>query len=132
AWNHPRMRQTVVVAAFVAALTGIPSAGPIGVRLAGAAAGKAEPDAVKIRALLQRVEQVAQRSDTAAFLDLLSSSDDPQGATEFASSEFRSGAARVVIQERDRQDLPGTLPGNGYSLTADAFMEFGGRARVAT
>src|SRR5262245_39907634 len=114
------MKQIVVVAAFVAALTCLGSAGPVGVRpaLAGAA-GQADADDVKIRALLQRMEQIARRSDPAAFLDLLTSSADIKGATDFATSEFRAGAARAVIQERDRQNLPGTLPGNGYTLTVD-------------
>jgi hypothetical protein len=127
------MKQTVVVAAFVAALTCIPGAGPIGLRpaLAGAA-GQADPDDVKIRTLLQRVEQIARRSDRAAFLQLLAGSADTKAATDFANSEFRAPAARAVIQERDRQNLPGTLPGNGYTLTVDVFMEYGDRARVAT
>jgi Peptidase family M1 domain len=127
------MKQIAVVAAFAAALTCLGSAGPLGRRpAAAAAAGQNDPDDVKIRALLQRLEQIARRSDTAAFLDLLTGSADSKGANDFASSEFRAGAARVVIQERDRQNLPGTLPGNGYTLTLDAFMEYGDRARVAT
>jgi len=128
------MRNTVVVAAFVAALTCVGSAGPIGLRpvVAGTAAGQADSDDVKIRALLQRLEQITRRSDVAAFLDLLISSADQKGATNFAGLEFRPGASRVVIQERDRQNLPGTLPGNGYSLTVDAFMEYGDRARIST
>jgi hypothetical protein len=128
------MSKTVVVAAFVAALTCLGSAGPIGLRavVAGAAAAQADPSDVKIRGLLQRLEQIARRSDAAAFLDLLAGSADQKSAADFAGSEFRRGASRVVIQERDRQNLPGTLPGNGYSLTVDAFMEYGDRARIAT
>jgi hypothetical protein len=128
------MSKTVVVAAFVAALTCLGSAGPIGLRavVAGTAGAQADPSDVKIRGLLQRLEQIARRSDAAAFLDLLAGSADQKGAADFAGSEFRRGATRVVIQERDRQNLPGTLPGNGYSLTVDAFMEYGDRARIAT
>ena len=126
------MSTKVAAAAFVAALTCLGSAGPFGVRPAIAAAVQADPDEVKIRALLQRVEQVAQRADTTAFLDLLAGSADQKSASDFVRTEFRPGAARVVIQERDRQSLPGTLPGNGYALTVDAFMEYGDRARVAT
>jgi len=128
------MIKTAVVAAFVAALTCLQSAGPLGLRpaLARAAAAQNDADDVKIRALLQRVEQIVRRADTAAFLDLLTASADQNGASNFAASEFRPGATRVVIQERDRQDLIGTLPGNGYTLTVDAFVEFGDRARIAT
>src|SRR5262245_39826026 len=126
------MKQTVVAAAFAAALSCLGSAGPLGVSSAVAAAAQADQDDVKIRALLQRLEQIARRSDVSAYLDQLAGSADTKGATDFASSEFRPGAGRVVIQERDRQNLQGTLPGNGYSLTVDAFMEYGDRARVAT
>jgi hypothetical protein len=128
------MSKKVVVAAFVAVLTCLGSAGPIGVRaaVAAAAAGQADPDDVKIRALLQRLEQITRRTDGPAFLDLLTGSADQKAASDFTLTEFRSGAARVVIQERDRQSLQGTLPGNGYTLTVDAFMEYGDRARVAT
>ena len=67
------MIKRAVVAAFVAALTCLQSAGPLGVRPAFARAAAAQNDAddVKIRALLQRVEQIVRRADTAAFLDLL-------------------------------------------------------------
>jgi hypothetical protein len=128
------MNKKVVAAAFVAALTCLGSAGPLGVRgaVAGSAAGQADPDEVKIRSVLQRLEQITRRSDTTGFLDLLAGSADQKSAADFARSEFRPGAARVVVQERDRQNLPGTLPGNGYALTVDAFMEYGDRARVAT
>jgi hypothetical protein len=127
------MSKRSVAAAFVAALVCVGSGVRLGVRpLAAAAAVQADPDDVKIRALLQRVEQIARRSDTTAFLGLLAGSADQKGATDFAASEFRPGAARVVIQERDRQNLLGTLPGNGYTLMVDAFMEYGDRARVAT
>jgi hypothetical protein len=127
------MNKRAAVAAFVAALTCLGSAGPLGLRpaLAGPAA-QASIDDVKIRALLQRLEQVVRRSDTAAYFDLLSGSADQKGAADFASSEFRPGSTRVVIQERDRQNLQGTLRGNGYALTVDAFMEYGDRARIAT
>jgi len=126
------MKQTVVIAAFAAALSCLGSAGPLGVPAATAAAAQADQDDLKIRALLQRIEQIARRSDITAYLDQLAGSADTKGASDFASSEFRPGAGRVVIQERDRQNLQGTLPGNGYSLTVDAFMEYGDRARIAT
>jgi peptidase M1-like protein len=127
------MIQKAVVAAFVAALTCLGSAGPLGLRPAvAAAAAQANADDVKIRALLQRLEQIVKRADTPAFLDLLTGSADQKGAGDFAASEFAPGATRVVIQERDRQNLLGTLPGNGYALTVDAFVEYGDRARIAT
>ena len=77
-------------------------------RLPLAAAGRsasADGDDVRIRALLQRLEQVALRGDAAAYLALLAGTADRNGADATSlADEFRPGATRVVIQERDRQD----------------------------
>jgi hypothetical protein len=100
--------------------------------LPASASAQTDADDVPIRALLQRVESALQRNDVAGYTALLSASADPKSAAEFAEDEFRAGTTRAVLQERDRQRLKGTLPGNGYSLTVDAFTEFGERARVAT
>lgn len=100
--------------------------------LPAGASAQADADDVPIRALLQRIESLLQRNDTAGYSALVSQAADPKGTAEFVEEEFRAGMTRAVLQERDRQRLKGTLPGNGYSLTVDAFSEFGDRARVAT
>jgi len=82
--------------------------------------------------LLRQLEHVVQGGDAAAYLTLLTDSADRTRARNFSGSELAPGATRVVIQERDRQPLPGTLPDNGYSLLVDAFVEYGARARIAT
>jgi hypothetical protein len=92
----------------------------------------ADPDEAKIRALLQQIERGAQEADAAGFLALRAGTADESLLEKFAREQFRPGSSRVVIQERDRAPLPGTLPGNGYALTVDAFMESGDRARIAT
>ncbi len=129
------MSKTVAVAAFVAALTCLGSAGPLGLRaaVAAAAAAQADPDDVKIRALLQRLEQIARRSDAAAYLALLAGSADREGRRRISPLEFRPRRRRASsFRSAIASPSPGTLPGNGYSLTVDAFMEYGDRARVAT
>ena len=50
----------------------------------------------------------------------------------FARAEIVPGATRVSVKERDREPLRGTLPGNGYRLSVDVFVEFGARARNTT
>src|SRR6185295_10486510 len=85
-----------------------------------------------VAALLRRFEQVVQAGDAAAYLTLLTDSADRNRARDFGGTELMPGATRAVIQERDRQPLPGTLPDNGYSLLVDAFVEYGQRARIAT
>jgi hypothetical protein len=125
-----RSRSAATLLAMTLCAVGL---GLTGARPARAAlAGQADRDDVPIRALLQRVEQAAQRVDAAAYLALLGDSADRTGATEFTTAEFRRGITRVVIEERDRRNLAGALQGRGYTLTVDAFFEYGDRARVAT
>lgn len=121
------------LAAIVAALVSGGGSGTARLRGEPAPApAQAASDNARIVSLLKTIEGVAQRADVPGYLALLSASADRDTAVAFAESEFRPGTARVVIQERDRQDLAGTLPGNGYTLTVDAFMEYGDRGRAAT
>src|SRR5205814_9481556 len=85
-----------------------------------------------IRAFLLRLERVFQLGDGAAYHALLTESADPGRADGFIDAEMFPGMTHVVIQERDRGPLAGTVPGNGYSLVVDAFEEYGDRARVST
>ena len=92
----------------------------------------APPTDVRVRELLQQLEQAMQSGQTTRYLSLLSESADRTAARDFADSEIAPGVTRVVIQERDREPLLGTLPGNGYRLLVDAFIESRARARVVT
>src|SRR5439155_8125029 len=62
----------------------------------------------------------------------LAASADRNRARDFIGSELLSGSNRAVVQERDREPLAGTSPGNGFRLMVDVLAEFGSRARVAT
>src|SRR5437763_293900 len=84
-----------------------------------------------VRELLQQIEQIVQAGSAERFLALVADSDRAR-AQAFASVEIAPGVTRVVIQERDRAPLQGTLPGGGYELMVDVFTELGDRARVAT
>jgi hypothetical protein len=85
-----------------------------------------------VAVFLRRIEAVVQRADTPAFLGLLSRFADRARAVDFAGTELLPGPTHVVVQERDRQSLPGTLPGEGHRLMVDVFSDFGSRARIAT
>jgi hypothetical protein len=100
--------------------------------LASSAAPLQNPQGDGIRPFVLRLERVVRQSDAAAYHALLTESADRVRADGFIDTELIPGATRVVIQERDRSPLPGTLPGDGYTLIVDAFEEYGDRARVST
>jgi hypothetical protein len=90
------------------------------------------PPADSVAALLTRLEQVVRDGSPERYLDLLAQSALRQSARAFAEVWIVPGATRAVVRERDRLPLAGTLPGDGYSLLVEAFVEFGSRARLAT
>ncbi|MEQ1728721.1 MAG: M1 family aminopeptidase, partial [Vicinamibacterales bacterium] len=88
---------------------------------------------ITIRAFLQKLEPIIQAADDDAFAGLEGPLGSREDARAFAHAEFRPGATRVVVQERDRQELSlSGIPGTVYGLTVDAFIEYGNRARIAT
>src|SRR3954462_9311953 len=74
-----------------------------------------------IQVLLRRVEQLVQAGNANAYIALLSDSADHARAREFAMGELTAGASPAVVQERDREPLRGTLPGDGFRLMVDVF-----------
>ncbi|HEX7139083.1 MAG TPA: hypothetical protein VF219_14600, partial [Vicinamibacterales bacterium] len=84
-----------------------------------------------ITVFLRRLEPIVQAGDVRAFRALLTNSADRSRADDFTTLQF-AAASRTVIQERDREPLPGTLPGDGFRLILDVFTEYGNRSRVAT
>ncbi|MEW6320124.1 MAG: M1 family aminopeptidase [Acidobacteriota bacterium] len=92
----------------------------------------ASSDDLSIQALLQAVETAISTSDRARWLALLSATADRDQALEFFDAVVPQGVTRVVIRERDRQPLEGTLPGLGYRLLVEVFVETGPRGRIAT
>src|SRR6476619_6401234 len=90
------------------------------------------PDDESIRALLTAIEQSVRASNGPAFVALHTANADRNRTLDFMSSELMPNATRAVVQERDRQALPGSLPGNGYRLMVDTFTEYTAHARAAT
>ncbi len=87
---------------------------------------------LSIQAFLQSVETAISTTDRAAWLNLLSPNADRDAATEFFDSMVPQGVTRVVVRERDRSELMGALPGDGYRLIAEVFIEAGARGRILT
>ena len=100
--------------------------------LQGGAVAVQSDDEGRIRALLAGIERALRSNDRAAYLALMAPSADEPRSQNFVGLEFRPGVTRAVVVERDRQQLIGTLPGLGYRILVDAFVEYGDRARVAS
>jgi hypothetical protein len=98
-------------------------------RQAGVASGT---DELGVERLLQRVEVALSTSDRAAWMATLSPMADRYEAAEFFDATVPQGLTRAVLRERDRQPLAGTLPGDGYRLVVEVFIETGARGRLAT
>lgn len=70
-----------------------------------------QPDGVA--ELLGRLERTLGPGIPSAYLDLLSTLADRADAAAFAAAAMSGSATRVVVRERDRAPLFGTLPGDG-------------------
>ena len=98
-----------------------------------AAETSSQDDDVTIALFLRRLEPIVLSADVDSFVALEGPLGDREEALAFARGELKPGATRVVLQERDRQELSlAGIPGGGYGLTIDAFIEYGNQARVAT
>ena len=85
-----------------------------------------------VASLLTRVEQALRDGVPERYLELLGPSADRPAAGAFAATFIVPGVTRAVVRERDRGPLKGALPGDGYSLLVEVFVEFGPRAQLAT
>ncbi|MGE0042785.1 MAG: M1 family aminopeptidase [Vicinamibacterales bacterium] len=85
-----------------------------------------------IQLFLDAVQAAIAGADRAAWLTLVSDNADREHAGEFFDAITAQGLTRVVVQERDRSALPGTLPGLGYRLVTEVFLQSGARGRIAT
>src|ERR1043165_8979502 len=87
---------------------------------------------ISIQNFLQAVETSISTLDRQRWIDLLSPSADKDQALEFFDAMVPPGITRLVVKERDRSPLQGTLPGEGFRLIVEVFMETGPRGRIAT
>ena len=113
------MRQLTLVVAALVCLAVEPS-------------GQSPQAADPIAALLGRIEAAALAGTPERYLDLLSTLADRPAATAFLRTVATPGLTRVVVRERDRVNLAGTLPGEGYRLLVEVLRESGAQASVST
>ncbi|MGE4082324.1 MAG: M1 family aminopeptidase [Vicinamibacterales bacterium] len=91
-----------------------------------------DPEELQLLRVLQRVETALSTSDRAAWLSLISNNADPDAAGEFFDAALPRGVTRAVVRERDRVALEGALPGDGYRMMVEVFVESGPRGQVST
>ncbi len=91
-----------------------------------------DQEEISIQNFLQAVETAIATMDRARWTDLQSASADRDQAREFFAAMVPQGVTRVVVKERDRSALLGALPGEGYRLVVEVFIETGPRGRIAT
>ncbi len=90
------------------------------------------PDDLSIATLLQGVEASVSTMDREAWLALVSPNADASRASSFFDGIVPTGVTRAVVRERDRMELAGALPGEGYRLLVDVFTESGPRGAITT
>ena len=111
---------------FLLAFPALPAfAGQVPVRAA-------DPEELSLQAFLEAVQTSISTMDRKRWLELQSTTADPDSATGFFDAMVPQGITRVVIKERDRAALQGSLPGEGYRLVVEVFIETGPRGRIAT
>src|SRR5688572_32396691 len=91
-----------------------------------------DAEELSLQAFLLALETSISTMDRARWIDLLSATADRDQAREFFDAMVPQGITRVVVKERDRFPLQGSLPGEGYRLVVEVFIETGPRGRIAT
>jgi hypothetical protein len=85
-----------------------------------------------IASFLSRVETLLEAHDADGLLSLINVTVAPEQAAEFARDLARPDIQRASVRERDRVPLDDALPGDGYRLVVELFLETAGRARIVT
>ncbi len=91
-----------------------------------------DDEELSIQNFLQAVETAISTMDRQHWVALLSAAADRDQALEFFDAMVPQGITRVVVKQRDRAALQGTLPGEGFRLVIEVFTETGARGRIAT
>ncbi len=91
-----------------------------------------DAEELSVQAFIQAVETAISTMDRDRWVALLSPSANREQSLQFFDAMVPQGITRVVVKERDRSALPGSLPGEGYRLVLEVFQETGSRGRIAT
>jgi hypothetical protein len=87
------------------------------------------PDPVRV--LIQRLDDIVNAHDRAAFPSLFSGV--PAAlVNELTENLFDGASVHTTVRERDRGDLEGAPKGDGYRLVIEFFIDSGSHARIVT
>lgn len=89
-----------------------------------------EPDPVT--PLVRKVEQALNKADSSALSALFASQVPAAVVDTFIGDLIIKGGVRATVRERERMQLEGAPPGDGYSLVVEFFIETTGKARILT
>jgi len=95
-----------------------------------ASAQPREPDPVTT--LVLRLEQALNQGDRAAIGSMFATEVPPQEVERYIDDLLITGVVKITVRERDRSQLEGAPPGDGYTLVVEYFIETPGRARILT
>jgi len=91
-----------------------------------------DAEELSLQAFTEAVQTAISTMDRNRWVELLSPGANREQSLQFFDAMVPQGITRVVIKERDRSPLQGTLPGEGYRLVLEVFQEAGNRGRIAT
>jgi len=91
-----------------------------------------DAEELSLQAFTEAVQTAISTMDRNRWVELLSPAANREQSLQFFDAMVPQGITRVVIKERDRSPLQGTLPGEGYRLVLEVFQETGNRGRIAT
>ena len=89
-----------------------------------------DPDPVA--PLLRRFEQALNQNNRPALNGMFSPSVETAKVDLYLGTLLMPGAVKTTVRLRDRSQLEGAPPGDGYSLVVEFFIETTGRARIVT
>jgi hypothetical protein len=85
-----------------------------------------------LQAFVLALENAISTTEKERWITLLSPNNDRETAASFFDSFVPQLVTRAVVYERDRAPLHGALPGEGYQLIVDTFIESDARGRIYT
>jgi hypothetical protein len=85
-----------------------------------------------VETFVARFDKVVQSGDRTQVASLFSVTAPPDDVAQYAADLIDAGIVRTVVRERDRVPLDGALPGDGFRLVLELFVETPTRARIVT